>query len=142
MLKISRKMAAVLVAGALLLGGVSADARSPKLTPEEKLAKALEGRVAGKPVDCIYMPSVQSSRIYDKTAIVYESGRTLYVNRPDSGARWLDDDDILVTELRSSQLCQIDIVRLHDRSAPFYRGWVGLGKFVPYTKPAKVAKAN
>ena len=88
------------------------------------------------------MPNVQSSRVIDKTAIVYGSGSTIYVQRPRSGADTLDSSDILVTQLTTSQLCSIDTVQLRDRNGYFWRGFVGLDKFVPYTKPAKVALSN
>lgn len=133
-------IAAVLAAATVLSLSVAADAR-PRQTPEEKLAKLLDGRVAGEPRDCIYLPSIRGSRIIDRTAIVYEAGRTLWVNRPRSGAESLDDDDILVTNLygSGSSLCSIDIVHLQDRYSNFYSGFVGLGEFVPYRK---VAAAN
>lgn len=127
------KIAASLAAGSLLLAGAAADAK-PRLTPEQALAKVLEGRVAGEPVDCIYTPRVMSTRIYDKTAIVYDAGNTIWVNRPESGARMLDDNDIMVTTPFGSQLCSVDIVRMIDRGAGFWRGSVGLGQFVPYKK--------
>ena len=132
-----KSIAAVLAAATVLSVSVAADAR-PRVAPEEKLAKMLDGRVAGEPRDCIYLPSIRGSRIIDKTAIVYDAGRTLWVNRPRSGASSLDDDDILVTNLHGSgsQLCSIDIVRLHDRTSFFYSGFVGLGEFVPYRKVA------
>ena len=132
-----KSIAAVLAAATVLALAVTADAR-PRLSPEQKLAKMLDGRVAGEPRDCIYLPSIRGSRIVDKTAIVYDAGRTLWVNRPRSGANSLDDDDILVTNLygSGSQLCSIDIVRLHDRTSFFYSGFVGLGEFVPYRKVA------
>ena len=141
MVRFARKLGFVAAASALLLAGTAADART-RLTGEAQLAKLLEGRVAGAPVDCIYMPTVSGSTVIDKTAIVYDSGRTVYVQRPKVGASSLDDDDILVTELHSSQLCSIDTVQLHDRNGHFWRGFVGLDKFVPYTKPAKVALAD
>lgn len=140
MIEIASKIAAGLAAGSLLLAGVAADAK-PRLTPEQALAKSLEGRVAGEPVDCIYTPRVMSTRIYDKTAIVYDAGRTVWVNRPRSGASALDDSDILVTHPFGSQLCSVDIVRLIDRSGGFWHGSIGLGEFVPYTK-VKVANAD
>lgn len=121
------------IAAALLALPAAAGARD-RADPEAKLARMLEGRVAGEPRDCIYLPRIRSSRIIDKTAIVYEDGGTLWVNRPDSGARSLDDDDIQVTDVHGSQLCRIDIVRLHDRSSFFYSGFVGLGEFVPYRR--------
>ena len=132
-----KTIAAVFAAATALSLSVAAEAR-PRLAPEEKLAKMLDGRVAGEPRDCIYLPSIRGSRIVDKTAIVYDAGRTLWVNRPRSGASSLDDDDILVTNLygSGSQLCSIDIVRLHDRTSFFYSGFVGLGEFVPYRKVA------
>lgn len=137
---VASKIVASLAAGSLLLAGAAADAK-PRLTPEQQLAKTLEGRVAGEPVDCIYNPQVTSTRIYDKTAIVYDSGSTIYVNRPDAGLSSLDDDDIMVTRTFGSQLCSIDIVRMVDRSGGFFRGSVSLGKFVPYKK-VKVAQAD
>jgi len=131
--KLATNLSFGLAAGSLLLAGVAADAK-PRLTPEQALAKTLEGRVAGEPVNCIYTPRVLSTRIYDKTAIVYDAGNTIYVNRPDSGVRALDDNDIMVTTPTGSQLCNVDIVRMIDRSAGFFRGSVSLGQFVPYKK--------
>ena len=130
-----KTIAAVFAAATVLSLSVAADAR-PKITPEAKLAKMLDGRVAGEPRDCIFLPSIRGSRIIDRTAIVYDAGRTLWVNRPRSGAESLDDDDILVTNLHGSSLCSIDIVHLQDRYSNFYSGFVGLGEFVPYKKVA------
>lgn len=104
--------------------------------PEAKLARALEGRAAGKPVDCLYLRDIRSSRIFDRTAILYEtSGGTVYVNRPKSGANTLDSWDILVTDTHSPQLCSIDVVHLYDTTARMQTGFVFLGDFVPYRKP-------
>ncbi|MFM9936916.1 MAG: hypothetical protein ACKVOL_12055 [Novosphingobium sp.] len=145
MAHIARKfgIAAALAAtlAAAVLAGSAAEART-RLTGEEQLAKLLEGRVAGKPVDCITMTNIGASTVIDKTAIIYGSGRTVYVQRPRIGATSLDSNDILVTQLTTSQLCSIDTVQMRDRNSHFWRGFVGLDKFVPYTKPAKVALAN
>ena len=132
-----RKLALVLAAGAALLAGPALQAKE-RLTGEQQLAKLLEGREAGQPVSCIPLSSTSDSRIIDKTAIVYDSGRTIYVNRPrypDS----LDSDDIMVTVLHTSQLCRLDTVKLHDRSGFFFTGFVGLEDFVPYRR---VDRAN
>lgn len=114
---------------------VAAPAEAARQTPAQRLAKAIDGRTAGKPVDCIYLRDIQSSQIIDNTAILYTVGRTVYVNTPASGANFLDSSDILVTDTHSPQLCSIDIVRLVDSSSRMPSGSVGLGKFVPYTKP-------
>jgi hypothetical protein len=104
---------------------------------EEKLAKMIEGRVAGKPVSCLPLHQIRSSRIVEGTAIVYEVGSTLYVNRPRNGASSLDRDDILVTRSSLNQLCSVDIVRLMDPTSQIESGFVSLGEFVPYKKAPK-----
>lgn len=106
-------------------------------SPEARLDRMLEGRVAGKPVDCIALSDIRSSQIIDRTAIVYEVGNKLYVNRPRNGASQLDRDDVLVTNTVTGQLCRIDLVRLVDRNGRFPRGVVSLDSFVPYAKPAR-----
>ena len=126
---------------AIVVGAAVAEAR-PKLTGEQQLAEMLKDRVPGKPVDCIDLPQVSSSTVIDKTAIVYQSGSTYYVQRPRVGAESLDSDDVLVTRLTTSELCSIDTVQLHDRSSGFWRGFVGLDKFVPYKRPPKVNPAK
>lgn len=127
---------ATLLAGAALLAAPVANA-GHRDTPDQKLAKLLKGRVAGKPVDCISLSMAGSSQVIDGKAIVYTVGNTLYVNEPRGGANQLDDNSILVTNTFGSQLCSIDTVRLIDRASYFPRGFVSLGEFVPYTKPKK-----
>jgi hypothetical protein len=106
---------------------------APRDTPELQLQKVLAGRVAGKPTDCINLSSVNSTQIIDGRAIIYKAGGKVYVNEPRSGAETLRDDDILLTQTFGSQLCSIDSVKLLDRGARFQRGFVTLGKFVPYS---------
>lgn len=132
-------IAALIAAPALVAAPALA---APKLTAEQKLAKQLEGRVAGEPVNCIYMPTARNSRVYDKTAIVYEAGDVLYVNRPSIGAERLDDDDILVVQMTGSQLCRVDTIQLVDRNSGFWTGFVGLDRFVPYRRADKATATN
>lgn len=124
----------ILTAAALIAGPAAASARE-NIPPEAELAKLLEGRVAGEPRDCIRLHAARGSTIIDETAIVYRIGSTLWVNRPEGGARSLDDDNILVTRLTGSRLCSIDTVELRDRSSYMYSGFVSLGEFVPYRRP-------
>lgn len=130
-----RKIALVLAAAAVSLTGTAALAK-PKLTGEQQLAKILEGREAGPPVDCISLSDSRDQRVIDKTAIVYGNGSTIYVNRP-SNPNDLDRDDIMVTDIRGSQFCRLDIVRLRDRSGGFYSGFLSLQEFVPYRRVAR-----
>ena len=122
-----------------LMGGVlmaaALPAQAARLDPEARLAKMLDGRVAGKPVDCIPQYRIQSSEIFEKTAILYKAGSTWYLNRPVSGRNFLHRDDILLTDTHSSDLCSVDIVRLIDQGSHFPSGSLGLGQFVPYSKP-------
>lgn len=127
-----RKFLAIL-AGSLILGALPAQAE-PR-DPEAELSRALQNRVAGEPVDCIDLNRVRSTRIIDDTAIIYDAGSTIYVNRPRSGAESLDRWDTLVTRLwGGSRLCSIDTVRLVDTSARMTTGVVFLGEFVPYRR--------
>jgi hypothetical protein len=122
-----------IIAGAVLLAAGSAPA-APRLDPEARLARALEGRVAGEPVDCISLRNIRSSQIIDDTAILYDAGSTIYVNRPREGRRSLDRDDVLVTKTFSSRLCSIDVVHLYDSASRSQKGFVFLDEFVPYRR--------
>lgn len=102
---------------------------------EIKLAKMLEGRIAGEPERCINTFGSGNLQVIDGTALVYRQGKTLWVNRtrnPDS----LDDNDYLVIRKygSSGQLCKLDNVTTHDRTGNFFTGVVFLEDFVPYRK--------
>ncbi|WP_209348855.1 hypothetical protein [Pontixanthobacter sp. CEM42] len=101
---------------------------------ETKLAKMLEGRIAGEPQKCIrYLPQTDLT-VIDGTALVYRTGRTLYVNVP-SNARSIDDNDTLVRRTSfASRLCNTDIITTVDRFHGNYTGNINLGEFVPYRK--------
>lgn len=126
-----RKLLLALAAAASLAVPAAA---APRLHGEAQLAKILEGRTPGKPVDCIDLSRVLSSQIVDRTAIVYDTGRTLYVNRPRGGAESLDSWDAMVLKPFNHELCRVDTVQLLDTGSHFYKGSVFLGDFVPYTK--------
>jgi hypothetical protein len=130
---VSRKSIVALLALGLLATPAAARER---LSGEQELAKMLEGRVAGKPVSCVPLNQTRSTTIISKTAIVYDMGSTIYVNRP-AFPQSLDSDDVMVTKTSGSQLCRLDLVELRARSGMFWRGSVGLEDFVPYTKIPK-----
>jgi hypothetical protein len=121
-----------LIAGSLLAAGA---AQAAPVDREAELERALAGRVAGEPVDCIDLHRVQSSRIIADTAIIYRSGNVLYVNRPDSGANELNPNDTIVTRLYgSNRLCNIDTLTMVDPASGTFTGVVFLGEFVPYRR--------
>jgi len=123
----------VAASAALLAGSPALAAEKP--TGEARLAKMLEGRVAGNPVSCIPLHSSRDQTVIDKTAIVYDAGGTIYVNRT-SDPTSLDSDDVMVTKLHIGQLCRLDTVEMRDRSGFWFTGFVGLDDFVPYRRVA------
>ena len=120
-----------LLAGGLLIG---AAAQAAPVDREGELARALQGRSAGEPVDCIDLHRVRGSRVITDTAILYDVGSTVYVNRPRAGADSLNQWDTLVTRTPSTRLCSIDTVRVFDLRANMLTGVVFLGEFVPYRR--------
>ncbi|ABC64429.1 hypothetical protein [Erythrobacter litoralis] len=100
---------------------------------EQKLAKLLEGRVAGEPESCIRDRPVRNFQVIDNTAIVYRIGSTIWVNRT-KNPRTLDDNETLVFRRYGSQICSTDIVSTIDRFGGFYTGNIFLDHFVPYRK--------
>jgi hypothetical protein len=112
----------------------SADKPTRAEKNEARLAELIKDRTAGEPVGCI--PEFQSSRleVIEGVALVYGSGKTLYVAKPDrpDTVQW---DDIMIVKRTGGQLCNTDIVRTVDRTSGFTTGVVFLNKFVPYSKP-------
>lgn len=105
-----------------------------RLTPDAQYKKALEGRTAGKPVDCISLSQANNSQVIDGKAIIYKIGATWFVNELRGDAAGLDDNDVLVTNTVTNRLCSTDSIRLVDRFTGIQTGFVLLGEFVPYKK--------
>lgn len=124
-------LALAALAGASVAAGPSV--AGERLSGQEKLARLLEGRVAGEPRSCINTRIHSNSQVLDETAIVYGRGRTIWVNVP-ANARDLDSHDALLTKQFSSSLCRQDVITTFDASGGFYTGNVFLGDFVPYTR--------
>lgn len=102
---------------------------------QERLDNTLSGYTAGKPQSCISQYSIDSVDVFDGIGLLYKtSGNRYYLNIPTSGASALDDQDVLVTDNWSSQLCSVDTVRLWDPLSRMTTGFVNLGPFIPYTK--------
>jgi hypothetical protein len=129
MQKIALSLAAV--ASLALFAGPSV--AGERLSGDQKLAKQLEGRVAGDPRSCINTRVNSESQVIDGTALVYGRGRTIWVNVP-ANARDLDDRDALLVRQYGASLCRQDIVTTFDPSGGFFTGNVFLGDFVPYTR--------
>ncbi|MDJ0978224.1 MAG: hypothetical protein QNI87_06790 [Erythrobacter sp.] len=105
---------------------------------EKRLAKMLEGRVAGEPQDCIRMLPTNQMTTIDRTAYVFGRGNTIYVQRttrPDQ----IRDRDTLITRRfgGGAQLCRQDIATTVDPLTQIFTGAVMFEDFVPYTRVDK-----
>ena len=125
----------LILAGAAvaLTGAASATAETRAEKGEAQLAKMLEGRTAGEPVQCISALRGDRVQVIEHVGIVYDAGKTIYVARaadPKSLGHW----DVPIIERFGSQLCKTDVIRTVDRSGGFLSGVVFLNDFVPYTK--------
>ena len=129
-------IAAMGLAASPAIAGDEAEKEEPtEMTKgEKKLAKMLEGRVAGEPQRCIRNFPNQRLSVIDKTAYVYGRGRTIYVQRT-KHPEDIDDDDILVLKTTTgSQLCRLENLTTIDRFSGFFTGAVFFEDFVPYTR--------
>ncbi len=130
-----KRFALILAGAALALAGASAASARPTLAEkgEARLARMLEGRSAGEPVNCISALSSDRIRVIEHVGIVYDAGDTIYVARA-THPQALDHWDIPVIERFGGQLCSNDIMRTVDRSSGHITGPLFLNDFVPYTK--------
>lgn len=122
----------LLAAAAALVAGPAVAGKG--LDREAELARAIGDRVAGPAVDCIDLHRVRGSHIIPGTAIVYDAGGVIYVNRPRNGAESMRPWDIMINRLQTSRLCSIDTVELVDQGSNMMTGIVFLGEFVPYRR--------
>ena len=105
---------------------------------EKRLARMLEGRVAGEPTSCIRNMPTDRMRTIDKTAYVFGRGNTIYVQRTTRPEN-IDDRDTLVTRRfgGGSQLCRQDLATTIDPVTRIFSGAVLFEDFVPYTRVEK-----
>ena len=107
---------------------------APMIKGEKRLAKLLEGRVAGEPVRCIRTFPNMPMETIDKTAYVYGRGNTIYVQRT-RNPEDIDGSDALVTRrFNASELCRLDVMTTIDRNVGFFTGAVFFEDFIPYTR--------
>ena len=103
----------------------------------ELLMKQLNGKVAGKPVNCISDFNTHNTiRVSDDILLYRVSGRLVYRNNLRSSCPGLArDTDIIVSEQFGGQKCRGDLLRLVDRTSGMTGGVCSLGEFVPYRAP-------
>lgn len=101
---------------------------------EKRLAKLLEGREAGEPQRCIRNFLNDRMQTIDKTAYVYGSGKTIYVQRTRDPEN-IDRSDTLVSRrFNATQICRMDVTHTIDPFIGMFTGAVFFTDFVPYTR--------
>lgn len=99
---------------------------------DDRLERALAGRVAGPPQQCLPINRATQSTVH-RGAILYRSGNTVYRNDL-NGCPELNFNTVPVIKVRGSTVCAGEIVQLADRGIGGPVGACSFGPFVPYTR--------
>ena len=130
------KLAALALPLTLVAACGQVDSTPVPLTEKQSamLMKELNGKVAGKPVNCINdFNAYNTIRVSDNILLYRVSSRLVYQNNLRSTCSGLaGDNDIIVSEQFGGQKCRGDIIRLVDRTSGIPGGFCSLGDFVPY----------
>ena len=120
--------------GLLAAPSVQADETAEMTRGEQKLAKMLEGRVAGEPQNCIRTIGSRSLTSIDDTALVYKDGNPIWVNYTRTPESIDDSDYLVIKKFSATSLCRTDQIQTYDRMGDFFSGVIMLDEFVPYRK--------
>ena len=132
-------VALLALSGSVALSSCSASAvpDTPSPRAQRDLAEALAGRTQGPAVRCI--PNYRSNimRVIDDNTILFEDGRTTYLQKPRGGCPGLGNGSrtLVTRQFGTNELCDGDINKLVDLTAGIQGGACVFGPFVPYTKP-------
>ena len=123
------------VSGAAVLAGTASVATQQRANPEtaQKLAKALAGRTAGQPVNCINERS--KMQIIDDGTILFRDRGIVYVQQPRGGCYGLTSGMSLIRPAYgTTRICSGDINNIVDVRTGFGTGACVYSEFVPYRK--------
>lgn len=130
-------MRALVLALGVAAAGLPAQAQTQDANPskgEQRLAKLLEGRTAGKPVDCIRILPGDRMQTIPGTAYVYGGGGTIYVQRT-RNPQAIDRNETLVSiRPTGTQLCRGEPMSTVEPVTGIFTGVVQMVEFVPYTR--------
>jgi hypothetical protein len=129
-----------LLAATVLATGLAACAGQPMAPDrdprgEAKLAQALAGKVAGRPVTCLPHYRTNQMEVIDRDTILYRDGRTSYVQHTNgycypNGPR---GGYYLVTrQFGTTSLCRGDIAQVLDSASRTFAGSCSFNDFTPY----------
>jgi len=137
MMKLARTAAALTGAAIVIVSStvLARPARSPEA--QRQLDRALAGRTAGKPVQCLSSyRAATNMQVIDDWTILFRDGRTVYLQTPTGGCPGISSyGNTLVTHLQGdSRLCNGDINRVVDVQTKMGGAGCVFGPFIPYTK--------
>ena len=106
---------------------------------EDEVRRALAGKVAGKPVDCLQSTRSSDMQIIDDNTILFRDGSRVFVQSPHGGCSPLGSGSYtLVTHSFGGMgLCRGDIARVVDLQNGFTVGSCAFDSFVPYERPRR-----
>lgn len=130
------KMLPLVVLSMLAACAMSSTAQAPRSErAETRLARALEGKVAGAPQRCVPRYRTNDLEIVDRNTILFKNGRDLvYRNDPEGGCGGLDPTRTIVTSSIGSDQCRGDIIRVVDRTSGNLVGSCAFADFIPYRR--------
>ncbi len=129
---------ALIMLGAAAAPSAEAGRTREALRPEvAKLAQAMQGYSAGKPVSCIQLRDVKSTEAIGD-ALIWRSHRNIfYRTDPRGGCDHSGLSQTFVTNTFGGRLCRGDVVRMVDLPSGFESGFCIMGDFTPYTRIAR-----
>ena len=124
----------------LMLAACAGGSEPPRLTEKQaaRLEAALEGKVAGEPVNCVSRYPGSSLTAVSESVLLYRvSGRLIYRNDLIGSCTGLGRGDTLIIKPTGSQYCRGDIARSADLVTGSVTGGCALGSFTPYRTPGR-----
>ena len=125
-----------MLAAMLALAGCTSAAleQSRSDSAAKDLARALEGRSPGTPVDCVSTSSLNGPQIIDDRTLIYNSGGRVWRQDVVGSCPGMSPFDTIVAELHGSQICRNDRFRTVQPGASIPGPYCRFGQFTPYTK--------
>ncbi|GLV28984.1 hypothetical protein TomTYG75_15050 [Sphingobium sp. TomTYG75] len=124
----------------LMLAACAGGSEPPRLTEKQaaRLEAALEGKVAGEPVNCVSRYPGSSLTAVSESVLLYRvSGRLIYRNDLIGSCTGLGRGDTLIIKPTGSQYCRGDLARSADLVTGSITGGCALGSFTPYRTPGR-----
>lgn len=124
----------------LMLAACAGGSEPPRLTEKQaaRLEAALDGKVAGEPVNCVSRYPGSSLTAVSESVLLYRvSGRLIYRNDLIGSCTGLGRGDTLIIKPTGSQYCRGDIARSADLVTGSISGGCALGSFTPYRTPGR-----